>query len=130
MNSLLSKNIEQLNKVVWTDAEFNICEIHYDFIKIKITESNGVSKNIICRGYIGFEGIGIWDEVVINKAIICNNHSLIDRSLNLIKKRFNQKIPDSGSDARNLQEWSMLQISFIDGSDLKIVIASIFVELL
>lgn len=126
MTGHFENNVNQINAVLWADAEFDDLQIDYDSVKIRIEESNGLTKLITCSGYIGYESIGLWDEIVISKATMHQKHELIDRSTSAIRKRLGDI--DSGSDARNTREWGMLQITFIDGAELNIVMTQVSVS--
>jgi len=128
MTGHFDDNVDQINKVLWSDAELESLEIDYDSVKIRIEESNGLSKVIKCHGYIGFEGIGLWDEIVIDTATMLREHDLIDRSLSSISNRHGENATDSGSLARNLRDWSLLQIRFIDDSEVNVVMTQVSVE--
>lgn len=128
MTGHFENNVDQINKVLWSDAELESLEVGYDSVKIRIEESNGLSKTIICHGYIGFDGIGLWDEIVIGTATMHREHDLIDRSLTSISKRHGENPSDSGSSARNLRDWSLLQIKFIDDSEVNVVMTQVSVE--
>ncbi|MEH6444798.1 MAG: hypothetical protein V7784_12955 [Oceanospirillaceae bacterium] len=126
MTGHFESNMNQINTVLWADAEFDDLKIDYDSVKIRIEESNGLTKLITCHGYIGFESIGLWDEIVISSATMHKKHELIDRSKSAISMRLGNI--DSGSNARNIREWGMLQITFIDGAELNIVMTQISVS--
>jgi len=128
MSGLFDSNVEQINSVLWPDAELEALQIGYDFINIKVEESNGLVRIIRCEGYIGFEGVGFWDEIVISEATMLKKHELIDRCLSSISNRLGGSAVDSGSIARNLRDWGLFQIKFIDGTELNIVMSKILVE--
>ena len=130
MTGHLMNNIDEINKVLWPDAELESLTVDYDSVKMRIEESNGFSKVVTCHGYIGFEGIGLWDEIVIETASIHHDHELIHRSLTSISNRHGENIIDSGSSARNLRDWSLLSIKFIDDSEVNVVMSRVSVEVI
>lgn len=127
MTSRLIKEREKFNQVLWADAELASIDITYDCLRIKLQESSGQMKLVSCLGYIGYESLGFWDEIVIAKAALHSSHELIDRCINSIQKRLGKPIPDSGCSYRNNKVWSLLQIQFIDGNELNVVMAEISV---
>jgi hypothetical protein len=130
MTGHLNKDFEDFNQILWPDAELELISIDYDKFSLKILQSNGHRNFVHCTGYIGYEHIGIWDEIVIDNAIVYDKHELIDRCKNSIKKRVGNNIPDSGSSYRNKKYWCVLSIKFIDGSELNIASAGINIELI
>lgn len=125
MTGRLIEGAEKINQVLWADAELESVEATYDTLKIKLQESNGQMTIVSCLGYIGYENIGFWDELVIATATMHKSHELIDRSLRSIQNRLGKSIPDSGCNQRNSKIWNLLQIQFIDGSELNVVTAGI-----
>ena len=121
MTGHLIKGAENINQVLWADAELESINITYDCLSIKLQESNGQMKLISCFGYINYESIGVWDEIVIAKATIHSSHELIDKNINSINKRLGDSMPDSGCNDRNNRFWNLLQIRFIDDSELNII---------
>lgn len=128
MTGHFKNSVDQIDKVLWSDAEFESLEIDYDSVRIKIGEVNGLSKVITCHGYIGFEGVGLWDEIVIDTAVIYKEHDLIDRSLKSISNAHGEETTDSGSPARNIRKWNLLQIKFIDDSEINVVMTKVSIN--
>lgn len=128
MTGHLIKDAENINQVQWADAELESIDIFYDCLTIKLQESTGQMKLVSCLGYIGYEGIGFWDEIVIANATMHSSHELIDRSVHSIRKRLGESMPDSGCDYRNGRVWNLLQIQFIDGSEINVVTAGVSVK--
>lgn len=129
MTGHLIKEAENINQILWADAELASVEISYDCVTLKLQESTGQIKLVCCSGYIGYEAVGLWDEVVISRATLYPTHELIDRSVKSMIKRLGEPLPDSGCVYRNRREWNLLQIQFIDGSDINVVTAGISVNL-
>lgn len=111
--------------VLWPDAELDKIEIDYEQVSINLTESSGASKCVICSGYIGYEMVGAWDEIVISKAEIFGEHDFLKRCTDNIAKRLGKKCADSGSIARNKRQSFLLQVEFTDGSKFRVA-ASVF----
>jgi len=87
-------------------------------------------KLINCLGYIGYEHIGIWDEIIIAKATMYSSHKLINKSINSIKNRVGKSLPDSGCHEKNNKIWNLLQIQFIDGSELNVIMSRVSVAII
>ena len=119
---------EKLNTIFWADAEFEKIEIDYDCLKITIQEPNGSVKKIWCMGYIGYQQIGYWDEVVIERAEILEQHEFIEQNRLSLKQRQGELLADSGNVPRNRKIWNLLNIEFIDGSNLYVVLSELYVE--
>ena len=127
MTGHLIKGAENINQVLWADAELESIDITYDCLTIKIQEPNGQMKLISCFGYIGYESIGFWDEIVIAKATMHSSHELINKNIKSINRRLGESMPDSGCDDRNNRAWNLLQIEFIDGSELNVIMVRVSV---
>ena len=111
--------------VLWPDAEFENLSADYDLVVVELQESTGSVVQVRCHGYIGYERVGAWDEVVVESAALTECGGFLSRCTKAIEKT-SAAIPESGSSDRNLRHWAQLEILFIDGSRLGIV-ASRFV---
>jgi hypothetical protein len=121
----LSEVQDVVNSVLWKDAEFERITIDYDTVAITLKESTGLIKEIRCRGYIGYHAVGLWDEVVVDAALVFFEHPLIEESLQSIRKRYRGRVPESGSPGRNAGDYFALEITLDDGARVLIAAASI-----
>ena len=90
-------------------------------IHIFITESTGRKLEIKCYGYIGYENIGFWDEMIIESADLLFDDDFLRRCKEHLVLKFGTNIPDSGSPDRNTREWKTLRLNLIDGNKILIV---------
>ncbi len=109
--------------VSWPDAELKRIVVDYDSLELELRESSGARRTIRAEGYIGYDAIGVWDEMVIEQAELFDSHAAIDRCVGTIAHRLGSTFPDSGSRARNARSWRALLIHFADGCVLTIVAA-------
>ncbi len=116
---------DAVGTVLWKDAEFESLSIDYDTVAISVKESTGLLKEIRCRGYIGYQAIGFWDEVVVDAALVFFEHSFIEESLEAIRTRHRSGVPASGSPERNAGEYFVLEIALDDGAKVLIAAASL-----
>jgi hypothetical protein len=65
--------------IQWADASLGRIEITFDQVTLLVREESKSLKVLRCHGYIGFECVGFWDEVVIEKAVIYSGHDFIER---------------------------------------------------
>ena len=124
----LNEGAEKFDDVLWADAELVSIKTDYDCIIVKILDSNGTIQKLRCNGYIGYESIGFWDEMIISTAKILKSHKLIDNCLNSIRERYENVPPASGNKYRNMNNWKVVQIIFIDNHEINIVAADISVS--
>ena len=84
-NSLFNKCCKQLSKGLWPDGELTSINIDYDSVTIRIEDSPGQLKRIICQGYIGYEATGHWDESIIQQIKMYESHELIKSSMDAVQ---------------------------------------------
>lgn len=119
------EGFDEISQVLWADAELESVEITYDCVAIEILEPNGKMTLVRCLGYVGYESIGVWDEMIIEKALIHESHEIIDRRLTAIRNKLGEHPPNTGCDYRNKGTWNLLRIVFIDGGELNVVTAKL-----
>jgi hypothetical protein len=112
-----------LNTVLWPDADIEGITIDYDVFSLSINESTGRSRTIRGLGYIGFRMLGVWDEMIVEKAELRSNHPLIQECVENMTKRLGTSWMESGSPARNSRNWSALIVHLGDGCELQVVAA-------
>lgn len=116
-----SKSFASFNDILWADAELVSLATDYDAIVVTIKESTGLVREIICRGYIGHELVGFWDEVVIERGELLQDDIFLSVCKQRIWDRFAGNPVDSGSEARNGREFILLKITMTDGCVLNLV---------
>ena len=119
-----SSNVNDVQSILWADAELESVGLDDDSVPITVTESIGACKVLTCEGYIGFEFLGLWDEMVISEASVTDQDPLGVHCIDDIKQRLgNAARTDTGSPERNSRKWSLLRIEFSDGLEMKVVAA-------
>lgn len=99
--------------ILWADASLNGIDAGYEELAISVREDIGISKTIRCLGYIGFQMVGYWDEVIIESSSLYSSHAFITEcELRL------QHMPESGCAARVANKNMLLEIILIDGCKL------------
>jgi len=107
--------IEELN-VRWPDSSIRGISVDYDALKVEIQEGgkfNLDTRTLFCLGFLGFQMIGFWDEVIIRDAKIYSEHHFIAKCEHRVK----QQLP-SGSIERSVEGNSLFEMELIDGCKL------------
>ncbi|MEI9961405.1 MAG: hypothetical protein WDM76_09855 [Limisphaerales bacterium] len=112
MNGHSNTKIEG-KSIFWPDSSIKKLEAGYEEFIIEIHDDMGGKKFLHCIGYVGFQMIGFWDEVIVEKAMLHVSHQFIDDCEQRLKQ-----LPQSGSTARITTGNRMLEILFIDGCKL------------
>jgi hypothetical protein len=99
--------------ILWPDTLLDNIEIGYDEITIDIREESGRSRKVRCLGYIGFQMIGFWDELIVEAATTLTNHPFIEDC-----ERRLESLAESGSRFRTTKGNLLLEVLFIDGCKL------------
>jgi hypothetical protein len=118
----------EFGKIRWPDAELQSVDVDYDAVSLRIRESDGAIRKIRVEGHIGYSCIGIWDEVVIERAEFLETHSGLDACINSIRGRLGANWLDSGNEIRNSRHWFALVVHLSDGSVLEVFAARLRVE--
>lgn len=115
--------------IVWADAELESVTIDYDVVVLSLTETaTGSTRCVRCEGYIGYQMLGFWDEVVVESATVAEEHDFLSRCLASIRGRYPGGLPSTGQPARNEQLWSLLTLRLSDGAELLIAANKFLVE--
>jgi len=105
-------NIEG-ESISWADASLEKIETTYDDVALLLREDGGARRLLHCLGYVGFQMVGFWDEVIIEKATICSDHPFIAEC-----ERRLERLPASGTNTRHPTGNRLLEVTFIDGCRL------------
>lgn len=124
----LSKARDAFNCILWPDAEIIGVNIGYGDLCLTIRESTGTEKKVVCAGYVGYELVGFWDEVVIVSAELSLRGVFLDRCMSSITQRLGTDLPLSGSEARNCDQGMQLVVSLDDGCQLNVAMKDLLVE--
>ena len=106
--------IEGIN-IRWPDASIRRLYCDYDAFNVEIQERKGnpAVKTLHCCGFLGFQMIGFWDEVIIHDARIHANHDFIAQC----ERRVVNQLP-SGSVERVSSGNRLFEVELIDGCKL------------
>jgi len=63
----LSNNIEG-EHILWPDSNLEGVQAEYENFSIQIREETGARKTVHCVGYIGFQMLGFWDEMIVENS--------------------------------------------------------------
>ena len=113
--------VEKINNYDWSDCSIYKLEIDYETIIISISLSTDNILKLHCKDYIGYSFIGHWDESIIEKVIIDDSGTLINESLQEVKKRYGETPLLGGGTKKIDDNWYQLNIKLIDGNTLKVV---------
>jgi hypothetical protein len=122
-------NSIELGKIRWADAEVQGVAIDYDAVSLRVKESNGAVRTLRAEGYIGYALAGFWDEIVVERAEIADEHPGLNACLESLRRRLGASWLDSGNEARNGRAWSAILVHFSDGSVLEVFAARVCVAL-
>src|SRR5262245_55196071 len=64
----LSSAMTAYRNILWADAELLGVAVDYENLFLTLRESTGQVRRVVCEGYIGYEAIGVWDEIVVVEA--------------------------------------------------------------
>jgi hypothetical protein len=105
--------------VNWADATVRYVRMDYDQIVVGLRPDDGTDRTveITANGPIGFQWSGLWDETIVESALLTSDHEFARQSWAAIVARGDDR-SDSGSPARNRRSWLTLDVTFSDGSHL------------
>jgi len=121
-------NAAALATIRWADAELQSVTVDYDAVVLRVRESAGSVRTLRAEGYIGYKLVGFWDEVVIDRAELCDTHPGLDACVDSIERRLGASWLDSGNVARNGRRWFALLLHLSDGAVLEVFAARVLVE--
>jgi hypothetical protein len=109
-----------LHDVLWPDASIRSISIDYHSVAIHLRESTGRKRVLTCRGYIGYQLVGFWDEVVVERAELNESDPFLSDCLRRIDSVYHNDPPETGDPIRNRRSWNVLLIHLGDGSVLRV----------
>jgi len=112
-----------LAEICWPDAELQCVTVDYDAVVLRVRESAGSVRTLRAEGHIGYNLVGFWDEVVIDRAELSDNHPGLDACVERIQRRLGANWLDSGNVARNGRRWFALLLHLSDGAVLEVFAA-------
>jgi hypothetical protein len=111
--------LTNMSSILWPDS--NIQAIHADFDTVEITLVDGSDRNcrVVCRGYISFSIVGLWDETIVGSAsVVPVDQAELERLVPTQRRRM-----ASGDPVRNSGSFDRLAIQLIDGATIMCVAA-------
>jgi hypothetical protein len=116
MNSIIDK----INNSGWADWSIDKFEIDYDKVLISLSGEEQNVVTISCKDFIGFSFIGHWDESIIEDIKVEMQGSLVDESLQVVKKLYGET-PIIGGGVKKIDDiWHQINIKLIDGNVIKV----------
>jgi hypothetical protein len=113
--------------IYWPDSHLDSVTIEYDSVRMVVSDDEGRRRVVVGTGPIGIEQIGLWDEVIIDSGHLSDDHPFAARCWSDIESR-GQSQCDTGSPARNGRRFQTLEVTFQDGSALRVAAARFEVE--
>jgi hypothetical protein len=110
--------------VLWADAELESLTVDYEAARLSVRETTGRVVTVVAKGVIGVDFLGLWDEVVVERAAIESDDAFSRECQRRIEERLGRDVADSGSPERNSRRFSTLTLTFIDGATLRLAAAS------
>jgi hypothetical protein len=102
---------ELLGQIRWADSSIKDIHTEYDAVTLR------------AEGYIGYNLVGFWDEMIIERAEIVENHAGLGACIDTVRRRQGASWSDTGSEARNSRRFFALLVHLIDGCVLEIFAA-------
>lgn len=116
-------------EVLWADAELIAITIDYENLTLTLRESTGKIQRLVCEGYVGYEMVGVWDEVVIAGARLDATGPFLARCINELDGRLGTNRRASGSEARNRTVTMELTIILSDGCEVHVAMKGLRLDL-
>lgn len=124
----LSRATAAYRKVLWADAELLEVTVDYENLSLTLRESTGQVRRIICEGYIGYEALGVWDEIVVAEARFNAVGPFVARCTEELERRLGVTHLPSGSEARNAAGAMELTIVLSDGCEVRVAMKGLRIE--
>jgi hypothetical protein len=124
----LSSSTTAYHNVLWADAELLGIVANYENLSLTLRESTGQVRRIVCEGYLGYEALGVWDEVVVAHARLSAEGSFLTRCIASIERRLGPTRLPSGSEARNGSTTMELTIVLSDGCEVRVAMKGLHIE--
>lgn len=113
--------------IYWPDSNLDSVTYEYDAVRIVVHEDEGATRTVLALGPIGVQHLGLWDEVIIERATLTDDHPFAALCWSEIERR-GVGTWDSGSSDRNTRIFKTLEIVLQDGSSVLVAAASFEVE--
>ena len=117
-----------LSRVLWPDAHVDRLVIDFDDFKILLKPDAGQRLWLVCGGYVGYEVIGFWDEVIVESISVSDTGAFLDRCAARLTERLGDLPVASGSPARNARHLMQLDVKFIDGCQMTVAMNALGIQ--
>jgi hypothetical protein len=124
----LSEATTAYHDILWEDAELLGVSIDYENLLLRLRESTGQIRRIVCEGCIGYESLGMWDEIVIAEAHLSAEGTFLSRCVQELERRLGANRIPSGSEARNSTEAMELTIVLSDGCKVRVAMKGLRID--
>lgn len=115
----MNKLIDKINNSNWTDWSLKNIELDFDKIVISLSEELEGFVKFTCKDYIGLSIVGHWDETVIESIIVEYGGSLVNESIEKVKRLYGNN-PIKGGGIKDIKDdWYQMNIKLIDGNIYK-----------
>jgi hypothetical protein len=102
--------------------------VDYEDVSLTIRESNGQVRRIICEGYIGYEALGVWDEIIVMETRLNTVGPLLTQCIKELERRHSASRGPSGSGARNGGTAMELTVVLSDGCEVRVAMKGLRLE--
>jgi hypothetical protein len=92
-------------------------------VTLRIAQDDGKVSTLRAEGHIGSSLVGFWDEMIIGRAEIVENHAGLAACVDMVRRRQGASWSDTGSEARNTRRFFALLVHLIDGCVFEIFAA-------
>lgn len=124
----LSRATTAYRDILWADAELLGITVDYENLSLNLRESTGRTRRLVCEGYIGYEVVGVWDEIVVARAHLDTKGQFLTRCIESLERRLGTSRLPSGSTARNGTTAVELVIVLSDGCEVRVATMGLLVD--
>jgi hypothetical protein len=110
--------------VLWADGEIESLAFEYDAVRMTVRETTGQVVVVECAGPVGFELLGMWDELVVEDGAVMADDEFARQCWHAVRARCANRVPDSGSPSRNTRSFRTLVVKLADGAELRVAAAA------
>jgi hypothetical protein len=115
-----TKSTTAYRSFLWADAELLGIAVDYENLSLVLRESTGRLCRAVCEGYIGYEAIGMWDEIVVTEARLNVEGPFLARCCEDLERRLGASRHTSGSEPRNRAAAMELIVVLSDGCEVRV----------
>lgn len=124
----LSRATTAYRNILWADAELLGIAVDYENLSLTLRESTGQVRRVVCEGYIGYQALGVWDEIVVVEARLDVVGPFLTRCIEELDRRLGADRLPSGSEARNGMTAMELTMVLSDGCEVRAAMKGLRLE--